>query len=224
MNISAKGNVGIGAPVPDTISQIFQVGVGARLRISNRTTDFTIIGTKDGNDANNTRIELSGSARSRRLGFIDYHAVSANGLHVFFINQSVIASISTAGLSITGNITTTSGNISLTSGSYRNGGVFVARSGKFRNGSGAGVNGCFIDPADYSNSLMICAFSHDSTPYQLWNGRISVNKNGAITDCTIFYAPNSMYVDNFIEQTTLKSWIYIDPVKILKYFQYRFKR
>jgi hypothetical protein len=59
--------------------------------------------------------------------------------------------------------------------------------------------------------MMICAFSHDSTSYQVWNGRISVNKNGAITDCTNFYAPNSMYVDNFIEQTTLKSWIYIDP-------------
>ena len=58
---------------------------------------------------------------------------------------------------------------------------------------------------------MICAFSHDSTSYQVWNGRISVNKNGAITDISNFYAPNVMIVENFIEQTTLKSWIYIDP-------------
>ncbi len=87
---------------------------------------------------------------------------------------------------MTGNITTTSGNISLTSGSYRNGGFFVARSGKFRSGSGTGVFGYFIDPADYSNSLMICAFSHDSTTYQVWNGRISVNKMELLLIALIF--------------------------------------
>ncbi len=59
MNILANGNVGIGAPSPDTIPNIFQVGDGARLRISNGTTDYTLIGTNTGDDANNTRIVLA---------------------------------------------------------------------------------------------------------------------------------------------------------------------
>ena len=33
----------------------------------------------------------------------------------------------------------------------------------------------------------------------------------AITDISNFYAPNVMIVENFIELTTLKSWIFIDP-------------
>jgi hypothetical protein len=150
------------------------------------------------------------TGQSVKLGFF-----GGNGLIVQIFNTSVSISqpLSVTGnLSVSsGNISTSSGNISLTNGTYRNGGFSIARTGKFRNGSGAGVTGYYIDPADYTNSMMICAFSHDSTSYQVWNGRISVNKNGAVTDVTNFYAPNSMYVDNFIEQTTLKSWIYIDP-------------
>jgi hypothetical protein len=205
MNILANGNVGIGAPTPDTISQIFQVGDGARLRISNNTADVSIIGTKEGNDVNNTRIELSGSTRSSRTGYIDYHATTGNGLHVFFVNGLSIGNFSTAGFGVN------NGNISLSDGSFRNGGFAIARSGKYRSGSGALVYGYFIDPVVYSNTMIISSFSHDSTSYSVWNGRISVNKNGAITDIINFYAPNSMYVDNFIELTTLKSWIYIDP-------------
>ena len=204
MNILANGNVGIGAPNPDTVSQIFQVGDGARLRISNGTTDYTLLGSKDGDDANNTKIVLSGHQRSGVEGNVQYYATTAGGAHFFYNNQLITGIISSSGLSI-------NSNISLTSGTYRNGGFSVVRSGKFRNGSGVGVNGYFIDPSPYSNSLMICAFSHDSTSYQVWNGRISINKNGAITDCTNFYAPNSMFVDNFVEAGTLKSWIYIEP-------------
>lgn len=142
-------------------------------------------------------------AQSVKLGFF-----GGNNIILTINNTSV--SISQP-LTVTGNITTSSGNISLTSGTYRNGGIFIARDGKFRSGSGALVYGYFIDPVVYSNTMIISSFSHDSTSYQVWNGRISVNKNGAITDIINFYAPNSMYIDNFIELTTLKSWIYIDP-------------
>lgn len=150
------------------------------------------------------------TAQSVRLGFF-----GGNNIILTVNNTSV--SISQP-LTVTGNITTTSGNIStssgnisLTSGTYRNGGISIARDGKFRSGSGALVYGYFIDPVVYSNTMIISSFSHDSTTYQVWNGRISINKNGAITDCINFYAPNSMYVDNFIELTSLKSWIFIDP-------------
>ena len=128
----------------------------------------------------------------------------------FFGGNGIIVTVNNTSVGISQPLSVT-GNISLTSGTYRNGGISIARDGKFRSGSGALVYGYFIDPAVYSNSMMICAFSHDSTSYQVWHGRISINKNGAVTDCINFYAPNSMYVEKFIELTTLKSWIYISP-------------
>ena len=201
--INAAGNVGIGATT--AINNILQVGDGARLRISNGPTDYTLIGSKDGDDINNTRIVIHGYQRSGGFdGDINYYATTTGGTHQFFINNVLLGVISAAGLTI-------NKNISLTSGAYRNGGFSVAHTTKIRNGSGASTPGYFIDPYDYANSLMICAFSLDSTSYQVWNGRISINKFAAVTDVTNFYAPNSMVVDNFIESGTFRSWIYINP-------------
>jgi hypothetical protein len=76
------GNVGIGNTAP---SQILQVGDAARLRISNSSSDYTLIGTKEIDDSNNTRIVLSGSARSGYNGNIDYVATN-NGSHIFYRN------------------------------------------------------------------------------------------------------------------------------------------
>jgi hypothetical protein len=65
MNILANGNVGIGAPTPDTISQIFQVGDGGKLRISNNANAFTQIGTEDGvYTTKNAKIFISGNTCS----------------------------------------------------------------------------------------------------------------------------------------------------------------
>ena len=57
MRISATGNVGINISTP---TNIFQVGDGQRLRISNGATDLTILGTKEGDNINNTRIMIYG--------------------------------------------------------------------------------------------------------------------------------------------------------------------
>jgi hypothetical protein len=56
LTISDAGLVCIGVNTP---SQILQVGDGARLRISNGATDYSLIGTKETDDANNTRIVIS---------------------------------------------------------------------------------------------------------------------------------------------------------------------
>jgi hypothetical protein len=67
-------------------SQILQVGDGGRLRISNGITDYTLIGTKETDDASNTRIVVSGFQRTSTDvsgGSIEYIATNTNGAHVF---------------------------------------------------------------------------------------------------------------------------------------------
>jgi RNA polymerase-binding transcription factor DksA len=83
MNILANGYVNIGSQAPNNI---FQVGDGARLRISNGNTDYSLIGTKDVDDANNTRIVISGNTRSYNPGFIEY--VATTGGHIFFTSST----------------------------------------------------------------------------------------------------------------------------------------
>jgi hypothetical protein len=78
------GNVGIGTSSP---SQILQVGNGGRLRISNDITDYSLIGTKETDDASNTRIVVSGFQRSGNPGDIDYVSTST-GAHKFLTGNS----------------------------------------------------------------------------------------------------------------------------------------
>jgi hypothetical protein len=68
MIINTSGNVGIGTNSPNNI---FQVGDGARLKISNGVSSFSLIGTKDVDDANNTRIVISGNTRSYNPGVLN---------------------------------------------------------------------------------------------------------------------------------------------------------
>ena len=74
MIVHSSGNVGIGTTTPNNI---LQVGDGARLRISNGVSDYSLIGTKDVDDATNTRIVISGNTRASPFnGNIDYVATS----------------------------------------------------------------------------------------------------------------------------------------------------
>ena len=77
-----RGNVGIGTTSP---TQILQIGNGGRMRISNGITDYTLIGTKETDDASNTRIVMSGFQRSGNPGDIDYVSTST-GSHRFISN------------------------------------------------------------------------------------------------------------------------------------------
>jgi len=78
------GNVGIATTDP---SNILQVGAGGRLRISNGISDFSILGTKDVDDNENTRIVVCGNSRGNGLnGSIEYLATS--GDHIFKTNAA----------------------------------------------------------------------------------------------------------------------------------------
>ena len=65
-------------------NNILQIGNGARLRISNGISDFTLIGTNTDDDNLNTRIVLSGNSRSIYAGNIEYIATA--GSHLFLTN------------------------------------------------------------------------------------------------------------------------------------------
>ena len=74
------GCVGIGTTNP---VNILQVGSGGRLRISNGTTDYSMIGTIDTDGATNTKIIISGNTRASVPGNIEYIATSTTGKHIF---------------------------------------------------------------------------------------------------------------------------------------------
>ena len=84
MRITSTGNVGIGTA---TVNNILQVGSGGRLRISNGTSDYTLIGTNETDGATNTRIVISGNVRGGSPGEITYIATST-GSHVFNTTDS----------------------------------------------------------------------------------------------------------------------------------------
>jgi hypothetical protein len=65
MVINSNGNISVGFNDPPIIpANILHVGDGGRLNISNDTTDYTSIGSKETNDANNTRITINGYQRA----------------------------------------------------------------------------------------------------------------------------------------------------------------
>ena len=80
IEIILSGKVGI---VTNDPTGILQVGLGLsrqRLRRSNGTTDYSIIGTLDTLCSNDTNITLSGYQGSVQAGNIEYEAVNQ---HVF---------------------------------------------------------------------------------------------------------------------------------------------
>ena len=82
--IDASGNIGIANSSP---TQILQVGNAGRLRISNGTTDYSLLGTIDNNGGTNTRIVVSGNTRGGLPGLIEYVATSS-GAHVWYTTDA----------------------------------------------------------------------------------------------------------------------------------------
>lgn len=203
MNILANGNVGIGAPAPDTISQIFQVGSGQRLRISNGSTDYSQIGVLDTASANNTSIVLSGHQRASQPGNIEYIAVNE---HVFY-------STSTGSYIDKIRIIPDDFQIKTSCSTY---GANYYTDGEFlfsmerTNTSGTVKTGYFISNEWFYNSLVMLAVSHNGATYTYWHGYYGTNNSTATMYITALNQSN-MTVEAFQEQTTLKYYLFLRP-------------
>ena len=97
------GNTSIGTTAIAT--NVLQVGAGGRLRISNGTTDYTLLGTIDTDGATNTSIVISGNTRSTNAGNIQYLATTSGGSHIFYTASATTRmTISSSGVNINDNL------------------------------------------------------------------------------------------------------------------------
>ena len=109
--LSVPGNTAIGTTAIAT--NILQVGAGGRLRISNGTTDYTLLGTIDADGATNTSIVISGTTRSTNAGNIQYLATASGGSHIFYTASATTRmTISSSGVNINDNLGV-SGNVGI---------------------------------------------------------------------------------------------------------------
>jgi hypothetical protein len=201
VRIRNDGNVGIGTGNP---GNILQIGNGGRLRISNATNDLTLIGTKDVNDNNNTRIGLSGFERTGgNAGNIEYIATTATGKHIFYVNgTTTLVDWDDTDCTFFNSITTNGAN-------YYTDGEFLLNTSK-TNTSGVVRTGYFLTLEWFFNSSINIAFSHNDSTYTYWHGHIGTNNSTAPIYITAL-AQNNATIESFQEQTTNKYWIYFRP-------------
>ena len=133
--INTSGNVGIGTNNP---TNIFQIGTSGRLRISNGSNDYSLIGTIDvDNNDTNTKIFINGNSSAGAPGSIQYFATST-GSHIFYTGSPNV----TERLRIDSNgLITTSGNIDC------GGGIAI-------NGSTAFANTSAVDAGNLTNTYI----------------------------------------------------------------------
>jgi hypothetical protein len=79
------------------------------------------------------------------------------------------------------------------------------------NVGGTSRNGYFIPVSDYTNSLMICVFSHNSRFYTYWRGQVSIGNNNEILAISSPIAGANLLVESFVQQTTLIQFIRVIP-------------
>ena len=107
--LSVPSNLAVGTTAIAT--NILQVGAGGRLRISNGTTDYTLLGTLDTDGSTNTSIVISGTTRSTNAGNIQYLATAAAGSHIFYTTgTSTRMTISSSGVNVNNDLGV-SGNV-----------------------------------------------------------------------------------------------------------------
>ena len=200
------GNVGIRTA---NAGNIFQVGDGARLRISNNSSDFSMIGTKQVDDSGNTCIYLSGNTLSGNAGNISYYATTTTGRHSFFTDGS--PSVGNTLATLSPDKCRFFKSIRSMNCQYENEGQQFPFTTGFVNSGGTSLNGYFIPVNEYTNSLMVCAFSHDSTSYTYWRGHVSIGNNNQILAVSAPISGSNLLVEAFIQQTTLTQYIRVIP-------------
>ena len=109
--LSVPGNVGVGTS--SAVGNVLQVGSGARLRIANNASDYTIIGTNDTDGSTNTQIIISGNTRTNNAGNIQYLATASGGSHIFYTSATTTRmTISSAGVNVNNDLGV-SGNVGI---------------------------------------------------------------------------------------------------------------
>jgi hypothetical protein len=101
--INDSGNVGIGT---NTVNNIFQVGDGGKLRISNGINDYSLIGTKDTDENTiNTKIMINGNTCSiaNAPGSIQHFATGTGG-HIFYNNGEKVRFDNNGNVTCSGNL------------------------------------------------------------------------------------------------------------------------
>lgn len=200
IRIDQNGRLGIANTSP---SNILQVGSGQRLKISNGTTDFTIIGTIDTASTNNTKITLSGYQRSVQTGNIEYEAFNE---HIFYSTNTGSyvekARILVDDFAINTSCSTYGANF-YTDGEYLN---YQSKT----NTSGTVKSGYFHTTAFLYNSLINLACSHTSPNYAYWHGHIGTNNSAEIIYFSTTQTAN-MTTESFKEQGTNITYILMYP-------------
>lgn len=194
------GYVGIATTNPNNI---LQVGSGERLRISNGSTDYTVIGTSDIGGVNNTNITISGYQRSAQAGNIEYEAVND---HIFYSTNTGTWLIKLKILPDDFQIYT---SCSTYGANYYTDGEYIMGTSK-TNASGVVKTGYFITNEYFFNSLVMIAVSHNDSTYTHWHGYYGTNNSTAVMYITAINSSN-MTFESFQEQTTNKSWIFVRP-------------
>jgi hypothetical protein len=106
---SVPSNLAVGTT--SIATNILQVGAGGRLRISNGTTDYTLLGTLDTDGSTNTSIVISGTTRSTNAGNIQYLATASGGSHIFYTASATTRmTISSSGVNVNNDLGV-SGNV-----------------------------------------------------------------------------------------------------------------
>ena len=170
MTIRGDGNIGISNTNP---SQILQIGNAGRLRISNGTTDYSLLGTIDTDGALNTRIVLSGNTRSS-AGNIEYVATSS-GSHLFYTTDTTQERmrINSSGIITTSSNIDCGGGIAITGANafFTPGGIITGDNGvdsnnltnTYINFKNAGATGdwCYIRQIGTSEAYKLALDFHD---------------------------------------------------------------
>lgn len=194
------GYVGIATTNP---INILQVGSGGRLRIANDNTDYTLIGTDDIDNINNSRIVISGISRGSYNGRIEFFVTAATGFFSFYKNNSEVFNIDSDDVGVYNSSMTTYNNNYYTDGKYLN---YASRT----NSAGVVQNGYFYDLAGLYNSFVNVAISHNGSTYTYWHGQFGTNNTGGIIYFNLING-SSMTVQAFYDLGTLKPWLYMVP-------------
>jgi hypothetical protein len=93
---------------------------------------------------------------------------------------------------------------------YENEGQLISH-GTLINTGGSALDGYFIPVAKYTNSILLCSFTHDSFNYVCWGGHITIGKTNSILNITAPIYGFQLQVEAFVQQTTLLHFIRARP-------------